>query len=148
MKVAVIHGPNLDRLGTREVSIYGTTTLDEVNDAILARAKALGVEAVIQQLDCEGRIVRAIHDAERDCAAIVINPGAYAHYSLAIAEALRGAAVPAVEAHLTNIHAREEFRTRTITGAACRGVISGLGTMSYLCALEAAVALARRRGPA
>ena len=146
MKLAVIHGPNLDRLGGREPAVYGRVTLDQINAAIAARAAELGAEAVIQQQDGEGGIVRAIHDAQRDCAAIVINPAAYSHYSLAIADAIRASAIPVIEVHLSNIHAREEFRARTVTGAACRAVICGLGAQSYVLGVEAAVAVANEKG--
>ena len=138
MRIIVLHGPNLNALGTREPEIYGHTTLGEI-DAMLAReAAALGVEVACWQYQGEGEIVAAIHRAAAEGAAgILINPGAYTHYSYAIADALRCIQIPSVEIHLSNIHGREEFRSRSVTAAACIGLVAGFGTQSYTVALQA-----------
>ena len=109
-KILVIHGPNLALLGEREVSVYGKFTLDEINAKLTALAKTEGVELEIVQLDSEGEIVEKIGQARKTCQALVINPGAYTHTSIAIRDAIAGVAIPTVEVHLSNIYAREEFR--------------------------------------
>lgn len=137
MRILVIHGPNLNLLGTREPGVYGTQTLDDVNQIIEAAAGDLGIEVACAQFNGEGEIVAALHDALESNAGVVINPGAYAHYSYAIADAIASIGIPVIEVHLSNIAAREEFRRRSVTAAACRGSISGLGSRSYTLALRA-----------
>jgi 3-dehydroquinate dehydratase II len=137
MRILVIHGPNLNLLGTREPSVYGTQTLADVNDVIAAAAGDLRIETTCAQYNGEGEIVAALHAAMLSYAGIVINPGAYSHYSYAIADAIASIGLPVIEVHLSNIAAREEFRRRSVTAAACRGSISGLGTGSYTLALRA-----------
>lgn len=137
MRVLVIHGPNLNLLGTREPAVYGTLALAEIDAAIGASAKALRVDVVCEQHNGEGAIIDALHDARGRYDGVIINPGAYAHYSYAIADALAGIDLPAIEVHLSNIAAREEFRRRSVTAAACRGSIGGFGARSYLLALRA-----------
>lgn len=146
MKVMVLHGPNLNLLGQREPEIYGLTTLEEINAGLRERAGELGVEVECLQCDGEGEMVRAVHRAGREARALVVNPGAYGHYSLALADAIRAAGLPAVEVHLSNVWAREPYRQRLVTAAACRGLIAGLGPYGYRLALEAAVRLARGEG--
>jgi 3-dehydroquinate dehydratase-2 len=138
IKIAVIHGPNLNLLGLREPDIYGADTFDDVNRKIQEHAKRIGVEVQITQSNHEGVIVDTIQEAVSWADAIVINPGAYTHYSLAIADALRGVRLPAVEVHISNIHAREEFRHRSVVAPTCVGQICGFGTTSYLLGLDAA----------
>ncbi len=138
MRIMVIHGPNLNLLGTREPEIYGSQTLAEIDEMIRQEAEALGVEVRIAQSNSEGAIVELIHEAAQWANAIVINPAAYTHTSVAIYDALRGVRLPAVEVHLSNVSARaEEFRHRSITAPACIGVIAGFGPTSYLLALRA-----------
>jgi 3-dehydroquinate dehydratase-2 len=137
MRVLVLHGPNLNLLGEREPAVYGTQTLAELNDAIFAAAKDLGVEVRCEQHSGEGAIVDALHAARTNCDGVVINPGAYAHYSYAIADAIAAIGIPVVEVHISNIAARESFRRTSVTAAACRGVVSGLGTSGYALALRA-----------
>jgi len=137
MRVLVIHGPNLNLLGTREPQWYGRQTLAEIDERIRREAQELGMEVRIVQSNYEGAIVEAIHEAGEWADGIVINPAAYTHTSVAIYDALKAVALPAVEVHLSNIHARaESFRHTSITAAACVGVVAGLGVYSYLLALR------------
>jgi 3-dehydroquinate dehydratase-2 len=137
MRVLVIHGPNLNLLGDREPEIYGTQTLDDVNELIATSAADLGLQVRCEQYNGEGQIVDALHAAQATADAIVINPGAYAHYSYAVADAIRSIGVLTIEVHLSNIHARDEFRRTSVTAAACRGTIAGFGPLSYVLALQA-----------
>ncbi len=137
LKVCLIHGPNLNLLGMREPDIYGTDTFEETNRKIRDHARQIGVEVRITQSNHEGAIIDAIQDAAGWADAIVINPGAYTHYAFAIADALRSVRLPAVEVHLTNVHAREEFRRQSVIAPAAAGQIAGFGTASYLLALDA-----------
>jgi len=141
MKILIINGPNLNLLGTRESDVYGMKTLREINASIKKLASELGVEADIRQSNHEGEIVDMIQEA-KGFAALVINPAAYTHTSVAIRDAIAAVELPAVEIHLSNIYKREEFRhTSLISPVAC-GQISGFGPESYLLGLRAAVSLA------
>lgn len=131
----VIHGPNLNLLGEREVSIYGKVTLAEINSLLQAKAEELGAELRFEQSNHEGEIVDLIGQARQKYDGILINPAAYTHTSVAIGDALLAANLPAVEVHLSNIHKREDFRKKTLTGAACIGQICGFGQNSYLLGL-------------
>ena len=137
MKILVIHGPNLNLLGRREPSIYGTTTLDEIDDAMRREAKELNMELDIHQSAREGEIIELLHAAIEDSVGALINPAAYSHTSRAIAEAIRAVPFPVIEVHLSNIHAREPWRARSVTAEAAEGVISGLGPYSYIAGLKA-----------
>lgn len=138
MNVLVIHGPNLNLLGRRDPEVYGTATLAEINDRIRETAGELGMEVDIQQLTGEGEIVAALHSAIGRADAALVNPGAYAHTSRAIADAFRSVPYPVIEVHLSNIHAREEWRRTTVTGEAAAGLICGFKGFSYLLGLYAA----------
>jgi len=138
IKVAVIHGPNLGLLGKREPDVYGAVTLDEINQRMLLLAKELGLELRITQSDHEGEIVGAIHACLGWAEAIVINPAAFTHYSIAIRDALQAVRIATVEVHLTNIYAREEFRHVSVTASVVQGQITGFGADGYLLALRAA----------
>jgi 3-dehydroquinate dehydratase-2 len=137
MRVLVLHGPNLNLLGERQPEIYGTQTLAELNATIADDAKKLGLEVRCEQYSSEGQIIDALHAARGAYAGVVINPGAYAHYSYAIADAIAAIGIPVVEVHLSNIAAREPFRRTSVTAAACRGSVSGLGARGYALALRA-----------
>lgn len=139
LHILIIHGPNLNLLGQREPGIYGATTLAEINDALQALARELGCDLRIQQSNHEGEIVTAIQEAGGWADALIINAGAYTHTSLAIADAIRGVGLPALEVHLSNIYARESFRHLSYLSPVCRGQICGLGVQSYLLALRAVV---------
>lgn len=138
-KILVIHGPNLNLLGTREVNVYGTTTINDINDELQKTARSKGVELEIMQSNHEGEIVEAIGKAKPACSAILINPAAYTHTSVAIRDAITAVNLPAVEVHLSNIYAREDFRHTSLIAPVARGQISGFGKMSYILGLEALI---------
>ncbi|HLF48845.1 MAG TPA: type II 3-dehydroquinate dehydratase [Methylomirabilota bacterium] len=147
--ILVLHGPNLNLLGTREPSVYGRVSLAEVNRAIQRHAAARGTRAVCRQSNHEGELVDWIQSAAREgFQAIVLNPGALTHYSVALRDAVASVSLPVVEVHLSNIHAREEFRRRSVIAPAAVGQISGFGPGSYLLGLEAVLGAspARARG--
>lgn len=139
IRIALLHGPNLNLLGTRAPEIYGTTTLPEIEAEMTRRAEARGAELRSAQSNFEGELVALIQLARNWADAIVINPGAYTHTSVAIRDAIEAVGLPTVEVHLSNIHAREEFRARSITAARCIGQISGFGPQSYYLGLDAAL---------
>ena len=139
-KILVLHGPNLNLLGTRDPAVYGTTTLAEIDEELEKRAKKRGVKIRTLQSNLEGELVTAIQDAKGWAAAIVINPGGYTHTSVAIRDAIEAVGLPTVEVHLSNIHAREPFRHGSITAAKCIGQICGFGAQSYYLGLDAALA--------
>jgi 3-dehydroquinate dehydratase-2 len=141
MRILVIHGPNLNLLGEREADVYGRVTLAEIDGLLVERAKELGVDLETWQSNHEGEIVERIHAARGGCDALIINPAAFTHYSIAIRDALAALDVPIVEVHLSNIHAREEWRRRSVVAEIAAGQISGFGPHSYVLALEAAVDL-------
>jgi 3-dehydroquinate dehydratase-2 len=140
-KILVLHGPNLNLLGQREVDIYGDLTLDEINDRLEAFASEHDFTLETYQSNSEGGLVTAIQEARETFDALVINPGAYTHTSIAIRDALAAVALPTVEVHLSNIYSREAFRQKSVTAAIAAGVISGFGVESYLLGLRAALDL-------
>lgn len=144
MRVLVIHGPNLNLLGEREPQVYGTQTLADIDDAIAGLARELEVDVRSVQHNSEGAILDALHGARKDYDAVILNPGAYTHYSYAIADAIAGVPVPVVEVHLSNVYAREQFRHTSVVAPVCAGSIGGFGRDSYLLALRAVVSLMRR----
>ena len=142
--IYVLNGPNLNLLGTREPHIYGTTTLDDVRQLCEARAKPLGFAVEFRQSNHEGELVEWIQEAREKAAALVLNPAAYGHTSIAILDSLKTLAIPVVECHLSNPAAREEFRRSTYVSLAATGVVSGFGAVSYELAIEAAAGLAKK----
>ena len=146
MKFLVINGPNLNMLGRRDTSLYGTDTLGEIERRIGERAEALGIDVAFFQSNHEGAIVDYIQDSAPDASGIVINAGALTHYGLSMRDALADAGLPAVEVHLSNIHAREEFRRRSVVAPVVTGQIAGLGWRGYLYALEYLAAVIREGG--
>jgi 3-dehydroquinate dehydratase-2 len=137
MRFLILHGPNLNLLGTREPGIYGQLTLGEIDSRLRAWAAAQNIEINIIQSNHEGVLVDAIHHAAGRADGIVINAGAYTHTSVAIRDALSAVKLPAIEVHLSNVMAREEFRHHSLLAPVCRGVIGGLGWIGYRLALEA-----------
>lgn len=137
-KILVINGPNLNLLGTREKDIYGTGTLSDIAVAVNEEAKMLGVDVDFIQSNHEGDIIDRIHGARGCYDVLIINPGAYTHYSIAIRDAIKAVELPCIEVHLSNIHAREEFRKTSVIAPVCTGQISGFGADSYIIALKAA----------
>jgi len=135
MKLLVLNGPNLNMLGKREVQFYGSMSYNKLCDVIRDFAKVHGIEVDFFQSNIEGEIINKIHSAEGLYDGIIINPGAYTHYSYAIYDALKSISIPAVEVHLSNIYAREEFRKKSVIAPACIGQISGLGVYSYIGAI-------------
>ncbi len=136
MKILIINGPNLNLLGTREPEIYGTLTMETYLEQL--RARFAEVEIDLYQSNSEGAIIDKLHSARGAYAGVVLNAGAYTHYSIAIADAIRAVSpLPVVEVHISNVAAREEFRRRSVIAPACRGSIVGFGMMSYDLAVEA-----------
>jgi 3-dehydroquinate dehydratase-2 len=141
--IYVLSGPNLNLLGTREPEIYGHQTLEDVRGLCEARARSFGFEVVFRQSNHEGVLVDWIQEARTDASALVLNPAAYGHTSLAILDALKMLEIPVVECHLSNPAAREAFRRETYVSLAATGIVSGFGGASYELAVEAAAGLAR-----
>ena len=143
--IYVLNGPNLNLLGVREPHIYGKTTLDDIGAACTALAKALGFEVVFRQSNHEGELVDWIQEARTEASALIINPAAYGHTSVALLDALKTLSVPVVECHLSHLATREDFRHQTYVSKAATGLIAGFGAKSYELAIQAAAALV---GPA
>lgn len=139
MKILFLNGPNLNLLGTREPGIYGSLTLADIEAAVRRRAQGRPIEVDFRQSNHEGELVTWIQDARGTADAIVLNAAAYTHTSVALRDAISASGVPTIEIHLSNVHAREEFRHRSRIAAVCRGQVTGLGLGSYLLGLEAAV---------
>ena len=137
MKILIIHGPNLNMLGRREPDIYGSLTLDDINDSLGETAAELGAELEFFQSNSEGELVGRIQKAMNNVDGIVINPGAYTHTSVALRDAILSTGLPAVEAHISNIYKREEFRKKSYISGIAVGVITGFGAYSYVLALRA-----------
>jgi 3-dehydroquinate dehydratase-2 len=144
--ILVLHGANLNLLGQREPDVYGRLTLAEVDAAIEQHVATRGVRVECRQSNHEGVLVDMVQNAAREgFDAVVLNPGAFTHYSYALRDAIAGVSVPVIEVHLSNIQAREPFRRRSVTAAVCRGQVAGFGLQSYLLGLDAALACLGRR---
>jgi len=147
LKILVLHGPNLNLLGTREPTIYGAITLEELNDSLIKLGKELGVSIESRQSNVEGELVNWIQEAKQRFDGLVFNPAAYTHTSIALRDAIVGVGVPMVEVHLSNIHRRESFRRRSYLASVALGQISGFGPQSYLLGLRALVDALQRSIP-
>ena len=138
MKILFLNGPNLNLLGTREPEVYGRTTLSDIETQVRSRAAELKIEVDFRQTNLEGDLVNWIQDAKGKFQAIVINAAAYTHTSVALRDAISAVGIPTIEIHLSNIHAREEFRHKSLIAPVCKGQICGFGSKSYILGLEAA----------
>lgn len=146
LRILILHGPNLQALGTREPEIYGRVTLDEVNSQLGSLANALGCEVETFQSAHEGVLIDALYQARGRCHGVVFNPGGLTHTSVAVRDAIAGAGLPTVEVHVSNPHSREAFRHDSLTAGAALGTVTGFGVDSYLLALRGLVAHLGSRG--
>ena len=141
MNILVINGPNLNLLGEREPGVYGNDSLQEIQSEIIAETKALNVDVEFYQSNHEGGIIDALHNAMDDADGVVLNAGAYTHYSYAIRDAIKAIKIPVVEVHMSNVDSREEFRHISVIAPVCKGSIAGFGKFSYILGIRAVVNL-------
>lgn len=144
LRILVMNGPNLNLLGTRETDVYGTATLEDIEGMCVAKAADLGVDVTFYQSNHEGSLIDRLHEARGSCNGVVLNPGAFTHYSYAIRDAIAAVALPVVEVHLSDIHGREDFRAVSVVEPVCIAQIAGLGAESYLKGLETLVEQLRK----
>lgn len=140
-RVIVIHGPNINLTGEREASVYGKESFDSINQEILRFAAELSMSCEIYQSNIEGELINKIHDSRNQFDGIVLNAGAYSHYSYAIRDAISAVRIPCVEVHFSNIFDREDFRSKSVIGPVCAGTIAGFGKYSYMLALKGLASL-------
>ncbi|MBI5182458.1 MAG: type II 3-dehydroquinate dehydratase [Nitrospirae bacterium] len=145
LKILVLHGPNMNLLGLREPEIYGKTTLFDINSELMEFAKREGIDITIKQSNFEGELIQMIHESLGEYDAIIFNPGAFTHTSVALRDAIAGVGVPVIEIHLSNIYKREPFRQHSYISEVSEGVISGFGPDSYLLGLRAAISLLSKK---
>ena len=136
-RIAILNGPNLNLLGTREPGVYGHQTLEDLEASWVAFGQTHGVEVICFQSNLEGELIDALHAADRSCQGVVFNPGGFSHTSVALRDAVEAIQIPVIEVHISNIHGREHFRRTSLTAAAAKACVSGLGLQGYLSALEA-----------
>lgn len=144
MNILVINGPNLNLLGKREPGVYGSDSLQEIQSEIIAETKALNIDVEFYQSNHEGGIIDALHNAMDDADGVVLNAGAYTHYSYAIRDAIKAIKIPVVEIHMSNVDSREEFRHVSVIAPVCKGSIAGFGKFSYILGIRAVVNLLER----
>ena len=137
IKIALVHGPNLNLLGQRNPEVYGNLTLEKLEAAVAERAAELGAEVEAFQSNHEGELIDALHAAGKSCQGVIFNPGGFSHTSVALRDAVEASRIPVIEVHISNIHGREHFRRTSLTAAAAQACISGMGLQGYLSALEA-----------
>jgi 3-dehydroquinate dehydratase II len=145
MKILVLHGPNLNLLGTREPDVYGSMSLDDINEKLSELGNTWSVEVQCFQSNHEGALIDALHEARASADGVLINPGAYTHTSIALRDAISAIHIPVIEVHLSNVYAREEFRHVSMISAVCKGKIVGLGWRSYTLGLKALVDLLKEK---
>jgi 3-dehydroquinate dehydratase II len=131
MKILILHGPNLNLLGTREPEVYGSMTLDDINEKMIVLGKELGADVICLQSNHEGALMDALHDARTWAVGVVFNPGGYTHTSVALRDAISAIQIPVIEVHLSNVYAREEIRHKSLISAVCKGKVTGFGWRSY-----------------
>lgn len=131
MKILVLHGPNLNLLGTREPEVYGSMTLDDINSKLVGLGKELGVDVECFQSNHEGALIDALHEARTNANGVVFNPGGYTHTSIALRDAISAIQIPVIEVHISNVYAREEFRHTSMISAVCKAKVTGFGWRSY-----------------
>lgn len=141
MKILVLHGPNLNLLGTREPEVYGSMTLEDINNKLIELGKELGTEITVFQSNHEGALIDALQEARTTVSGVIFNPGGYTHTSIALRDAISAIQIPVIEVHISNVYAREEFRHVSMISGVCKGKIVGLGWRSYLLGLRALVDL-------